>query len=143
MVADRGRVTDGARSAGSDAARRRAHMPEGTTAILDARSLATAHRRLAALLSPGLAVLDVGCGTGAITRGIAEAVGRDGRAVGVDVNAAMIEKARAAPGGVPGLSFEVADAGALPFDTAFDIVTAARVLQWLAGPPAPGRPITA
>ena len=51
-----------------DVARRRAHMPEGTTAILDARSLATAHRRLAALLSPGLAVLDVGCGTGAITR---------------------------------------------------------------------------
>ena len=130
-------VTDG------DVARRRAHMPEGTTAILDARSLATAHRRLAALLSPGLAVLDVGCGTGAITRGIAEAVGRDGRAVGVDVNAAMIEKARAAHGGVPGLSFEVADAGALPFDTAFDIVTAARVLQWLADPAAAVRSMTA
>jgi len=117
----------------NEVARRRAHMPEGTTAILDARSLATDHRRLAALLRPGLAVLDVGCGTGAITRGIADAVGERGRALGVDVNASMIEKARAAHRGVPGLSFEAADVHALPND-AFDIVTAARMLQWLADP---------
>src|SRR2546428_5581888 len=117
-------------------------LPEGPGAMLGTRSLGTGNRRLAALLRPGLSVLDVGCGTGAITRGIAEAVGREGRAVGVDVNAAMIEKARAAHGGVPGLSFEVADAGALPFDTAFDIVTAARVLQWLAHRPRPVRSIT-
>ena len=44
--------------ASNDVARRRAHMPEGTGAILDTRSLATDHRRLAALLRPGLAVLD-------------------------------------------------------------------------------------
>jgi ubiquinone/menaquinone biosynthesis C-methylase UbiE len=143
MVADRGRVTDGARSAGSDAARRRAHMPEGTSAILDTRSLATAHRRLAALLRPGLSVLDVGCGTGAITRGIAETVGPEGRVVGVDVNASMIDKARAAHRGVPGLSFEVADVEALPPGGAFDIVTAARVLQWLADPAAALRSMTA
>jgi SAM-dependent methyltransferase len=74
-------------------------------------------------------------GTGAITRGIAEAVGRHGRAVGVDVNASLIEKARAAHRGVPGLSFEVADVHALP-SGGFDIVTAARVLQWLAEPAA-------
>lgn len=109
-------------------------MPAGTAAILDARSLPTAHRRLAALLRPGLAVLDVGCGTGAITRGIAERVAPGGRAVGVDVNAPFIEAARRAHGRVPGLTFEVADAYRLPFDGAFDIVTAARVLQWLAAP---------
>src|SRR6202008_4251909 len=85
-------VTEGDRS--HEVARRRDHMPEGTSAILDTRSLATDHRRLAELLPPGLAVLDVGCGTGAITRGVAEAVGRLGRVVGVDVNASMIEKAR-------------------------------------------------
>ena len=125
-----------------DAARQRAHMPEGSGAILDTRSLVTDHRRLAALLRPGLAVLDVGCGTGAITRGIAEAVGRAGRAVGVDVNRSMIEKARAAHRAVPGLSFDVADVYALPFSGAFDIVAAARVLQWLADPAAAVRAMT-
>jgi SAM-dependent methyltransferase len=124
-------------------ARRRAHMPDGTTAILDTRSLATAHRRLAQLLRPGLSVLDVGCGTGAITRGMAEAVGRDGRVVGVDVNGAMIEKARATHAEVPSLSFEVASADALPFEGVFDIVTAARVLQWLADPASAVRAMTA
>lgn len=109
-------------------------MPAGTRAVLDARSLAASHRRLADLLRPGLAVLDVGCGTGAITRGIALAVSPDGRSVGVDVNADMIETARRAHAGVPGLAFEVGDAYALPFTAAFDIVTAARVLQWLADP---------
>jgi SAM-dependent methyltransferase len=119
---------------GAAVARRRADMPEGTTVILDSRSLATAHRRLAELLRPGLSVLDVGCGTGAITRGIAEAVARDGRVVGVDVNAAMIDRARVVHGDVPGLSFEVGSIDALPFKGEFDIVTAARVLQWLADP---------
>ena len=109
-------------------------MPAGTRAVLDARSLAASHRRLAELLRPGLAVLDVGCGTGAITRGVAEAAGPTGRVVGVDTNAPFIEQARRAHAGVPGLAFEVGDAYALPFDAAFDIVTAARVLQWLADP---------
>ena len=117
-----------------DEARRRAHMPDGTREILDFRSLGSDHRRLAALLRPGLSVLDVGCGTGAITRGIAEAVGPEGRAVGVDVNPSMIEAARSAHRRVPGLSFYVIDVHALPFRGEFDIVAAARVLQWLADP---------
>jgi ubiquinone/menaquinone biosynthesis C-methylase UbiE len=119
-----------------DLARRRAHMPDGTREILDFRSLGADQRRLAALLRPGLAVLDVGCGTGAITRGIAEAVGPDGRAVGVDVNPSMVEAARAAHRRVPGLAFYVVDVYALPFRGEFDIVATARVLQWLADPEA-------
>ena len=55
-----------------DPARHRAHMPEGSSGILNARSLVTAHRRLAELLQPGMTVLDVGCATGAITQGIAD-----------------------------------------------------------------------
>jgi len=117
-----------------DTARHRAHMPEGASGVLNARSLTTAHRRLAQLLRPGLAVLDVGSGTGAITRGIAEAVGPNGRAVGVDVHTGLIEEARRLHDDVPGLSFETADVYNLPFHDLFDIVTAARVLQWLANP---------
>lgn len=117
-----------------DTARHRAHMPEGASSILNARSLATAHRRLAELLRPGLTVLDVGCGTGAITRGIAEAVAPSGSVVGTDVHAGLIEQARGAHGDISGLSFEVGDVYNLRFHNMFDIVTAARVLQWLASP---------
>src|SRR5258705_2051878 len=134
-------VADGDARAG-DVARRRAHMPDGTRAILDTRSLQSDHRRLAALLRPGLAVLDVGCGTGAITRGIAEAVGHEGHAVGVDVNASMIDAARAAHRRVPGLSFHVIDVYGLPFRGEFDIVAAARVVQWPPGPRAALRQMT-
>jgi hypothetical protein len=49
-------------------------MPEGTQRILNARALQTTPRHLAALLRPGLTGLDLGCGTGAMTRDIAAAV---------------------------------------------------------------------
>jgi SAM-dependent methyltransferase len=117
-----------------DAARRRAHMPEGVSGILNARSLATAHRRLAELLRPGMRVLDVGCGTGAITRGIAEAVGPSGCVVGIDVHRGLVEQACRLHGDVAGLSFALGDVYTLPFHDAFDLVTAARLLQWLARP---------
>src|SRR5438067_2349113 len=57
-------------------------------------------------------LLDVGCGTGAAVRRSAEVVQR---AVGVDLSEAMIERARTLAGHVPNLSFDVADAGRLPF----------------------------
>ena len=114
--------------------RQRAHMPEGSQKILHARSLQMANRRLAALLQPGMCVLDVGCGTGAITRGIAAAVGPQGRVVGVDVNADLIAEAQQAYGDVSNLSFEAHDVYRLPFRDVFDIVSASRVLQWLSQP---------
>jgi ubiquinone/menaquinone biosynthesis C-methylase UbiE len=109
-------------------------MPSGTQTILNARSLATAHQRLAALLKPGMLVLDVGCGTGAITRGIAAAVAPHGRVLGLDVHAALVGEAARAHRHTPGLSFAVSDVYSLPCAAAFDIVSAARVLQWLAQP---------
>src|SRR5690242_20010277 len=49
----------------------------------------------------GQRVLDVACGTGAVTRLVAAAVGETGRVVGLDVNAAMLAVARAVPTPVP------------------------------------------
>ncbi|CAM3538097.1 methyltransferase domain-containing protein [Marinicrinis lubricantis] len=115
-------------------ARNRTELSGKLTNVLDARSLTGSHKRLAALLSEGMHVLDVGCGTGAITRGIAEAVGPSGRVVGVDHNSSLIEKARSAHGDVPGLTFETGDVYALCYDGEFDIVTSARVLIWLSDP---------
>jgi SAM-dependent methyltransferase len=46
----------------------------------------------------------------------------------------MVEEARRTHAGVPSLTFEVGDVYDLPYREEFDIVTAARVLQWLARP---------
>jgi SAM-dependent methyltransferase len=109
-----------------------AHTSDSET--LDRRTLARDHRRLAALLRPGLAVLDVGCGTGAITADVARAVGPSGTVVGLDRDPTMIAWARARHGAVPQVRFEDGDVLALPYEAAFDVVTAARVLQWIEDP---------
>src|SRR6478735_3172605 len=54
-------------------------------------------RRLVELadVRPGMRVLDVGCGSGAALVPAAEAVGPDGHVLGIDISAAMVERARA------------------------------------------------
>jgi SAM-dependent methyltransferase len=108
-------------------------MPQGAYSILARRTLATSHGRLNDLLRPGMAVLDVGCGTGAITVGISEVVGSQGRVVGVDADKSLIAIARHSHRR-DGLTFEVRDAYDLGFTGEFDVVTSSRVLQWLARP---------
>ena len=79
-------------------------------------------------------VLDVGCGPGTITLGLAR---RAGRVVGVDMSPEMVEAcgALAAREGVANVSFEAGSAYELPFDgDAFDVVYAHQVLQHLADP---------
>jgi ubiquinone/menaquinone biosynthesis C-methylase UbiE len=115
-------------------AEERARMPTGTSNILNARSLEASHHRLAELLQPGMHVLDVGCGTGAITRGIAEAVGPDGKVTGVDINPDLIAQARTAHGELANLKFVASDLRKLDYGRTFDIVNSARVIQWLARP---------
>lgn len=76
-------------------------------------------------------VLDVGCGTGAITRGIHEKCD-PGIAVGLDIDIGLIRQAvNASPCG-PG--FVAADILHMPFYRTFDLVSAARVIQWLSSP---------
>ena len=100
--------------------------------ILGRRTLYRDHRRLAELLRPGLCVLDVGCGTGAITAGMARAVGTSGHVVGIDRDEVLLHLARTEHAALPNLRFEYGDATTLMFPAQFDIVTAARTLQWIA-----------
>lgn len=80
----------------------------------------------ATAVEPGGSVVDVACGTGKLSRALAERVGERGRVVGVDLAPVMVEHARRAYAGVPGLSFEVANALDLPFgDGEFDASTIA------------------
>jgi SAM-dependent methyltransferase len=67
-------------------------------------------------------VLEVGCGTGAVTRTLATWPGVRS-AVGVDPSPFFVERARELGRALPSLSFEVADGCALPFEAAaFDAV---------------------
>ena len=101
---------------------------------LGRRTLQGDHRLLAGMLRPGMSVLDVGCGIGAITAGIARAAGPEGRVVGVDRDEGLLELARQEHGAISNLHFECGDALSLNHSAAFDIVTAARTLQWIARP---------
>jgi arsenite methyltransferase len=72
---------------------------------------------------PGDAVLDIGCGAGVDSLVAAYLAGPGGRVAGIDVTPAMLQQARAhlARLGWPQVSFQVADAEALPFpDNDFD-----------------------
>jgi len=98
-------------------------------------------RQLVDLLAaqPGERCLDVGCGRGAVTLPLAEAVGSLGTVHGVDVAPAMLEQTRALAesAGLAQVSLEVVDAadlGALPAD--FDVVASSLVLFFLADPAA-------
>lgn len=109
-------------------------MPAAHNPILERRTVENANRNLLKYLKPGIRVLDMGCGSGAITRSIAGKVGSTGYVVGVDPNGNLIEQARQNAANQPGLAFEQGDVYTFDTSERFDVVTCARTLQWLAQP---------
>jgi SAM-dependent methyltransferase len=85
----------------------------------------------AAEVRVGQRVLDVACGTGVVTRLLAERVGSTGRVVGFDFNPGMLAAARAA---APGRAIEWLEGNAmskpLP-DATFDAVVCQQGLQFI------------
>lgn len=106
-------------------------------AVLRSHRQRTAENSAAYLLprlQPSDRVLDVGCGPGTITVGLADRV-PDGSVVGMDAEPRIVEEARSATGEVANLSFEVGDVYHLGFDDdRFDVVHAHQVLQHLSDP---------
>ncbi|MFJ5549452.1 class I SAM-dependent methyltransferase [Streptomyces sp. NPDC093225] len=93
----------------------------------------------AAVITPGDRVLDVGCGAGATTRLAARAAGPDGSALGLDLSAPMLERARAtaAREGLGTVRFEQGDAQVHPLPPgAFDVAVSRFGVMFFADPAA-------
>jgi ubiquinone/menaquinone biosynthesis C-methylase UbiE len=119
-------------------------------ALLDAQDAFPSARRLqdwaiaAAAVQQGDQIVDLGSGTGTMTRRLAKLVapaastdGPTGRVTGVEPNARLraVAASRAADNGVQNLSFIDGLAGALPFaSSSMDLVWCERVLQHLIDP---------
>lgn len=116
-----------------DKASKRATMPKGANAVLDRRTIYNANKNLLLLVKPGHYVLDVGCGSGTITKGISELVGEDGLVLGLDPSIHLIDLANNHCN-IKNINFEVGDINNFKTTNYFDIVTSARTLQWLANP---------
>ena len=87
-------------------------------------------------LRPGMQVLDVGCGPGSITVGLAEVVA-PAEVVGIDVQQSQVQRAHdlAVERGIANVRFEVGDAYGLPFsDHSFDAAFAHTILIHLREP---------
>ena len=108
--------------------------------LLRRRSADTHAAYLLSHLSPGMRLLDFGCGPGTISMGLARAV-EPGELHGVDVEESQIDMARSAAraGGHANASFHVGDVTALPFeDNYFDAAHCHAVLMHV--PDTQGRP---
>src|ERR1700761_1646526 len=117
-------------------------MPEVYThghheSVLRSHKWRTAENSAAYLLprlAPDAKVLDVGCGPGTITAGLAARV-PDGHVTAIDAAPGIVEQARAEAGDRANLTFAVGDVYALDYpDNSFDVVHAHQVLQHLGDP---------
>jgi SAM-dependent methyltransferase len=89
--------------------------------VADAAGIGTADR-----------VLDVGCGTGVLAREALERVGREGRVVGLDLNAGMLAVAARTE---PRIEWRQGDAASLPFqDESFGVVVSQFALMYFPEP---------
>jgi ubiquinone/menaquinone biosynthesis C-methylase UbiE len=83
-------------------------------------------------LAAGHKVLDLGCGIGGATFPIADIIGPNGLAAGVDISSAMVEEARKRAGDRPGVDFRIGNATSIPFpDKFFDSARCERVFLYL------------
>lgn len=87
----------------------------------------------------GHRVLDVACGTGTVTRFVADRVGATGLVVGLDMNEGMLDTARALDeqGATVQVEWQHGDVTAMLFpDSGFDVVFCQQGLQFFADKPA-------
>lgn len=107
-----------------------------TQPLLDRMFQPLEDRLVAAVSGTAREVLDIGCGTGAVTLALARRLGAGGRCVGIDISAPMIALARARAGaeGAPA-EFLCADAQAYDFEPGrFDAIVSRLGVMFFADP---------
>jgi ubiquinone/menaquinone biosynthesis C-methylase UbiE len=89
-------------------------------------------------IRPGMACLDLGCGSGDLAFDLARLVGDSGRVVATDIDEAKLAAAReqAAEHGLANVEFHLADITADRLDREFDLVHARFLLSHLSNPSA-------
>ncbi|WP_044206598.1 methyltransferase domain-containing protein [Flammeovirga sp. OC4] len=104
---------------------------EEAKTVFDRRSLAVDYRHLKAILKEGMTVLDIGCGTGAITKDIAKIVGPTGKVIGIDNTYEVIEHGNIVYADISNLELKTVDLFNFETKEKFDLIVGARVLQWM------------
>ena len=105
-----------------------------TNKIFDNRSLEVDYPTIIPILKKGLRVLDIGCGTGAISKGIAESVGPTGYVIGIDNTEKFITSGKESYRATSNLEIIHGDLFTYEPDQEFDLIVGARTLQWLSNP---------
>jgi ubiquinone/menaquinone biosynthesis C-methylase UbiE len=86
------------------------------------------------LVSSGQHILDIGTGTGHLASAAAQIVGAEGRVIGVDISALMLEQARSKVEalGLSNVEFKLADAEELNYPAnSFDRILCANTFPWI------------
>ncbi|NCD71418.1 methyltransferase domain-containing protein [Mucilaginibacter agri] len=105
-----------------------------TSKLFDERSLQRDYATLTSLLKPGLKVLDVGCGTGAISKDIANIIGPQGHITGIDNTGHFIESGKGTYKDVENLELIHTDLFDFHPEEKFDLIVSARTIPWLSNP---------
>lgn len=105
-----------------------------TSKLFDERTLERDYAPLVSLLQPGMKVLDVGCGTGAISKDIAKVVGPQGHITGIDNTKHFIDSGKETYQSVENLKLIHTDLFQFEQNEQFDLIVSARTLQWLSNP---------
>lgn len=102
--------------------------------IFDNRSLKVDYRTLESILKKGMSVLDIGCGTGSISKDVANMVGSTGRVTGIDNTKKFIKSGQETYREIKNLKLIHVDLFNFEPVDKFDLIIAARVLQWQSDP---------